>query len=320
MQFYLAPMEGVTGQLYRNLYHEMFAPFDKYFTPFLTPTQEHILTPRQYREIAPERNRALPLVPQLLTRDADAFVWAAGVLADLGYQEVNLNLGCPSGTVVSKGKGSGMLRDPEQLDAFLDTVFSGARIKISVKTRLGLSQPEEFARILEIYNRYPLSELILHPRVREDQYRGPVRLDAFLQALPRCRMPVCYNGDIFRRADLQRLLEQAPQISRVMLGRGAVANPGLVSQLRGGPGLTREQLTAFHDRLYAAVRAQISGERAVLFKMREYWAYFSTLFEQAPRQLKKIRKAEHFDRYETVAAEILRQVPLRPDGGWGLGE
>lgn len=320
MQFYLAPMEGVTDARFRNLYHRLFAPFDKYFTPFLSPTAEHVLTARQLREIDPARCEAWPLTPQLLTRDAGAFVWMAERLAELGYSEVNLNLGCPSGTVVSKGKGSGMLRDPEQLRAFLDEIFAGCPIGISIKTRLGLREPEEFPRLLELYNQYPLTELIIHPRVQAQQYRGGVAREVFLWALRESHAPVCYNGDLFQAEDLPPLLQQAPELDRIMLGRGAVANPGLLAQLRGQPALTPEQLQTFHDGLYEQVRCDLSGERAALYKMREYWSYFATLFPQPHRQLKKIRKAEHFDRYEAAAREILTTQPLNPNGGWGCEE
>ena len=200
MHYYFAPMEGVTGAVYRRTHHEYFPGIDKYFMPFITPTTNERLTPRQKRDVAPEVNRGVPAVPQLLTKSAADFIWAANALFGMGYGEVNLNLGCPSGTVTAKGKGAGFLRDPEALDRFLDAVFSACTGAVSVKTRLGMQDPAEFAPLLDIYNRYPIAELTIHPRVRQDFYRGQVREADFAAALPRCRMPVCYNGDIVSEA------------------------------------------------------------------------------------------------------------------------
>ena len=211
MQYYFAPMEGVTGAVYRRIHHAFFPGIDKYFMPFITPTTTGRLTPRQLRDVAPAENAGVPAVPQLLTRTAADFIWCANALFDMGYGEVNLNLGCPSGTVTAKGKGAGFLADPDGLDRFLDAVFAACRGRISIKTRLGLRDPAEFARLLEIYNRYPVAELTVHPRVRQDFYKGRVREADFAAALPCCRMPVCYNGDVVREADARG---RCPTLSR----------------------------------------------------------------------------------------------------------
>ena len=183
MEYYFAPMEGVTGAEYRAVHHRHFPGVDRYYMPFITPTQDRVFTPRELRNIAPERNVGYCAVPQLLTKNAGDFNWAAGELWAMGYDEVNLNLGCPSGTVTAKGKGAGMLADLEGLDRFLDGIFSAARGKISVKTRLGLRDPEEIFPLLERFARYPISLLILHPRVRQDFYKEPVRPDYFAREL-----------------------------------------------------------------------------------------------------------------------------------------
>lgn len=196
MNYYFAPMEGITGAVFRRTHHEFFPGIDKYFMPFITPTTQEKLTPRQKRDVLPEYNEGVPAVPQLLTRTAADFIWAANTLASLGYAEVNLNLGCPSGTVTAKGKGAGFLAHPDELDRFLDAVFSACTVPISIKTRLGVHDPAEFEALLEIYSRYPVAELTIHPRVRQDFYKGRVREDAFAAALPHCPMPVCYNGDL----------------------------------------------------------------------------------------------------------------------------
>ena len=183
MQYYFAPLEGVTGSEFRRAHHRWFPGVDAYYMPFLSPTQDHVFTQRELRNVLPEHNQGFRAVPQLLTKNADDFLWCAGELAAMGYDEVNLNLGCPSGTVVAKGKGAGLLGAPEALDRMLDRIFSGSPVAVSLKTRLGLEEPEEFARLLEIFGRYPVSLLIIHPRVRKDFYRHPVLMECFEQAV-----------------------------------------------------------------------------------------------------------------------------------------
>ena len=196
-------MEGITGAVFRRLHHACFSGVDRYYTPFLSPTSDRRFTPREQREFYPEYNEGIPLIPQILTKHAGDFLWAAEELSAMGYKEVNLNAGCPSGTVTAKGKGAGLLADLAALDAFLDEIFTHANCKISVKTRLGLNDPEEFEPILEIYNRYPLSELIVHPRVRKDFYRHPVRTEYFDLAYEKSKNPISYNGSIVTKADFE---------------------------------------------------------------------------------------------------------------------
>ena len=216
-------MEGLTTAVFRRLHHQYFGGTDLYYIPFITPTVEPKFTDRHLKELSPEVNAGIPVVPQLLSNRSADFIWAAKALQDLGYKEVNLNLGCPSGTVTAKGKGSGMLRDPVKLDAFLAAVFANAEGPISVKTRLGVEKPEEFTAILDIYNRYPICELTIHPRVMRQLYRGQADRAAFAASLPGCRMPVCYNGDVTTAADLHTLEAQYPQLSGIMIGRGFIA-------------------------------------------------------------------------------------------------
>lgn len=314
MRYALAPMEGVTDSIYRSMH--VFPPLDRYYTPFLTPTQDRLITARQQRELDPERNVGLDVVPQLLTNDPQLFLWTAEVLAGLGYREVNLNLGCPSGTVVKKKKGSGLLSQPERLDAMLEEIFSASPVAVSVKTRLGLRSEEEFGPLLEIYNRYPIRELIIHPRLQADQYRGGVRLEAFARALEHCRIPVCYNGNLFCPEDVSELRARFPALRAVMLGRGAVANPGLVGYLKTGSWATQSQLREFHDALYSECRAVMPGVRPTMFRMREYWSFWACMFEAPEKHLKRIRKADSFAAYEQAVRELFVECPFRPDGAY----
>ena len=239
MQYYAAPMEGLTDRVWRQAQQKWFGPegtAHRYYAPFLSPPENRVLIKKKMAELAPAANPGAPVIPQLLAKDGELAAWMIGELRALGYTEVNLNLGCPSGTVTAKGKGSGMLRDPAVLDAFLDAVFSHAEGPISVKTRLGVSSPDEFAAILDIYDRYPICELTIHPRVMRQLYRGQADRAAFAEALPRCTMPVCYNGDVTTPEELHALETQFPQLSGIMIGRGFIADPALLRRARGGAG------------------------------------------------------------------------------------
>ena len=203
MLYYAAPMEGFTDRVWRQTHQKWFGAqgaADRYYAPFISPPENRVLIRKKMAELAPAANPGAPVIPQLLAKDGELAAWMIEQLRALGYTEVNLKLGCPAGTVTAKGKGSGMLRDPAKVDAFLDGIFSHAEGPVSVKTRLGVEKPEEFSAILEIYSRYPISELTIHPRVMRQQYRGQADRAAFAAALPRCTMPVCYNGDEIGRA------------------------------------------------------------------------------------------------------------------------
>ena len=306
-----APLDGITKVVFRRVWAAHFGGADRYFIPFFSPTDQHILTDRDRREIDPANNGGLPLVPQVMTCRAKDFLWAAEVVADMGYTEVNLNLGCPSGTVTAKGKGAGFLAKLEELDRFFDQVFSKVRMPVSVKTRLGIQEPEEFARLLEIYNRYPIACLTIHARVQKEKYRGPVHLDAFAQALAESRNPVCYNGDLRTAAEVEALSQRFPSVEAVMIGRGAVADPALLRKLRGGPAATKEELQAFTQDLYRAYQAFYGQVGTAAQRMREVWFYLIHLFENADRLNKKLRRFKNPGEYESVEAAIFRDLSLR---------
>lgn len=306
-----APLDGITKVVFRRVWAAHFGGADRYFIPFFSPTDQHILTDRDRREIDPANNGGLPLVPQVMTCRAKDFLWAAEVVADMGYTEVNLNLGCPSGTVTAKGKGAGFLAKPEELDRFFDQVFSKVRMPVSVKTRLGIQEPEEFARLLEIYNRYPIACLTIHARVQKEKYRGPVHLDAFAQALAESRNPVCYNGDLRTAAEVEALSQRFPSVEAVMIGRGAVADPALLRKLRGGPAATKEELQAFTQDLYRAYQVFYGQVGTAAQRMREVWFYLIHLFENADRLNKKLRRFKNPGEYESVEAAIFRDLSLR---------
>ena len=317
MRYDFAPMEGITGALFRRLHHQFFPGVDRYYMPFLSPTRDHVFTPRELREILPENNPDAEVIPQLLTKVPEDFLWAAGELAAMGYQTVNLNLGCPSGTVVAKGKGSGMLADPSALDAFLDAVFSRAPCAVSVKTRLGLSDPEEFGPLLEIYNHYPLAELIVHPRVQKDGYRHPVRLEAFAPILAASRHPVCFNGGLVTTQDCRDLVDRFSGICGVMIGQGLVANPALVRQIRGGPGADRETLRAFHEALFGSYSQLFGSAHNAMMRMKELWAYLIRLFRDSGPYAKRLRKARDPQTFSQAVDAVFQELELLHEADWG---
>lgn len=308
MKFYLAPLEGITGYVYRRAYQDFFHNVDKYFIPFVEPHRKRDFNSKERKEISREYNQDFYVVPQILTNNAEDFLRTARALVQEGYQEINLNLGCPSGTVVSKGKGAGFLEFPDELDQFLKEIFSEAPCKISLKTRIGRYEPEEFERLLEIYNRYPLEELIVHPRTREDYYKNTVDWDAFGLAVERGKNPLCYNGDIFTAEDYRRLTERFPQVSAVMLGRGIIRNPQLVDQIKSGKEMDWALLHRFHDRLYRDYQETLSGDRPLLFKMKELWCYELDLFPNGGKIGKKLKKVQKRQEYEQAVEELFRGV------------
>lgn len=249
MQLYFAPLEGITGYVYRNAHHACFGGVDRYFTPFVVATFTRKVKTREKMDILPQNNAGTPLVPQILSNNAEEFLATARYMADFGYPEVNLNLGCPMATVVNKHKGSGFLGVPDELDAFLDKIYNGAEqirtgsgkpLRISVKTRLGMNSPEEFERIFSIYRQYPLSELVVHARTRKEMYAGMPHLTIFRRLLDETQIPLVYNGNIFTVRDEERaealFAGTSSPCRGFMLGRGLLSDPALAEKICAAAG------------------------------------------------------------------------------------
>ena len=307
MRYYFAPMEGLTDSIYRSVHHKHFGGVDRYYMPFLSPTIHRCLTHKEDRELPAAGSVPFAAVPQILTRVPEDFLWAAQVCADRGYEEVNLNVGCPSGTVVSKGKGSGMLRDLNALDAFLDEIFSASPLPISVKTRLGLENPDEFPAILDIFNTYPIRELTIHPRVRKQFYAGDVDMEMFRYAYSHSVNPLCYNGDILSIADAERFSALFPEIQAVMIGRGLVADPGMLTV----NGTTAKSLQAFHGELLERYTDAFGGARNAMFRLKENWHYLAPMFEGSDKLWKKLRKTTDLQEFVSITNEIFSTLPLK---------
>lgn len=316
MKCYLAPMEGITGYIYRNAHHAYFGSVDKYFTPFLVPNQNRSLSAREFHDICPDYNKGMVIIPQILTNKEDDFVWAAKQMQQFGYDEINLNLGCPSKTVVSKKKGSGFLACQEDLDRFLDAIFSKLDLKISIKTRIGKDSPDEFYELIEIFNRYPMEELIIHPRIQTDYYKNKPNLDVFADALSSTKIPVCYNGNLFTADEYSAFTERFSEVGTVMLGRGIIANPGLADEIQNHVFLDKQKLRAFHDTVCQGYQGCMSGDRNVLFKMKEFWFYLIRIFSNYEKYGKKIRKAERLCDYEAAVSSLFLEQEIVKGAGF----
>ena len=317
MKFYLAPMEGITGYIYRQAYNSCFKPMDRYFTPFLAPKHKSGFSSKELNDILPEHNQGMEVIPQILTSDPEDFLDTAVKLKEYGYTEVNLNLGCPSGTVAAKGKGAGFLKDTEKLARFLGEVSEGMErenLHFSIKTRVGVESEEEFQTLLGLYNQCPLTELIIHPRVLKDFYKYNVRMNAFKEGFEKSRHSVCYNGDIFRRKDYDRLVKEYPDLDKIMMGRGIMMNPFLMEEIADGTSQKvsgkmsaarkADRLEKFHRLLCDGYTHVMSGDRPVLFKMKELWGFLIHSCPEEEKLMKKIRKAHHLAEYEGVVSEL----------------
>ena len=306
MKYYFAPLEGITDSIYRQLHHKYFPGLDRYYTPFFSPTVHRALTPKESRELPFADAIDYNAVPQLLTKVADDFLWMAEQCADRGYTEVNLNLGCPSGTVTAKGKGSGMLRDTDALDRFLDAIFRASPLPISIKTRIGFSSADEFPSLLDIFNHYPVKELTVHPRIRTVFYSGDVDVDAFRFAVENSRNPLCYNGDICALSQVDNIAECFPSVDSVMIGRGLIGDPGMVTN-----STTPQLLEAFTGELLEHYVEAFGGARNAMFRMKEHWRYLICKFDQVDKLAKQLRKTTDIAEFKTITHRILQECPMR---------
>lgn len=315
MKYYLAPMEGITRYIYRNAYHKYFNNIDKYFTPFVVPNTSRNLKTKEMLDILPENNNGLYIVPQILTNDSKGFIDTARKIQQLGYKEINLNLGCPSGTVVSKGRGSGFLAHKEELDRFLDEIYKVDDMKISIKTRLGKDNPEEFYDLIKIYNKYPLEELIIHPRTREDFYGNKPNLEIFKSALESSTNPVCYNGDVFTKEDYNKLTSKFPKLDSVMIGRGLIANPGLIDEIESSKMLNEDVLRNFHEEVLNGYLNLLKDDKNTLFKMKEIWSYMIYIFSDNKKYAKKIKKSQKLRDYNEVIESLFKEQKIVKGAG-----
>lgn len=320
MKFYFAPMEGITGYVFRNAYQKYFGGIDTYFTPFIASTG---LNHKEKNDVLPAHNEKVHVVPQILTNKAEDFLMIAGKMKDYGYESVNLNLGCPSGTVVSRHRGAGMLEDTEYLTQFLDEIFAKSPLPVSVKTRIGMREVEEWESLLNIFSRYPIKELIIHPRLQKEFYLGTPHWECYEKAKEVLSCPLCYNGNIDSVSAFRKFQEAFPREQSLMIGRGLLKNPWLVQEISGqladdggrtdvcGTDIRRDTLQAFLQELLEQYSQVMSGETNTLFKLKEIWVYLGEYFlardPAVEKLLKKIRKARSVSEYSIAVAALFRE-------------
>lgn len=319
MKYYFAPLEGITNSIYRNAYFELYGSngVDKFYAPFVSPSANPELRGKEIADILPENNNPqMNLIPQILANRADYFIKASKQLIGLGYdKEINLNIGCPSGTVTSKDKGSGFLRHTDLMEEFFEEVFNWRdaeypSLKISVKTRIGFYDADEFPAILDVYNKYPISELTVHPRTKVQMYKDMPNMTAYKYARDNAQVPLVYNGNINCVEDYNRLL-CGIGVDAIMLGRGLIGNPNLVNELNGGPSLTKPQIKEYLDKIRDAYRPYCPSDNNILFKLKEFWTYVSLNFEDPHKAAKLIRKAQTLDKYNQAVETVFSTIDLK---------
>ena len=314
MKIYFAPLEGITGYVFRNAYEKYYGGIDRYFTPFISPHTKKLMDTREKRDILPENNKGLNIVPQVLTNKVEDLIDICQQLKeDYGYEEVNLNLGCPSKTVTTKGKGSGFLQTPEEMDEFFERFFKVADVKLSIKTRIGYWDVEEAERLFHMYERYPFEEVIIHPRLGVQMYQGTPYYDVFENYLSRTKHSLCYNGDINTLEQLKALDVKWEKCDKFMLGRGLIARPGLLkreiseSETIDSAILSQEEWNTFkhfHDEIVDGYDAYMCGDRNTLFKMKELWTWWAVMFPRQEKILKKIKKANDLREYKLLVNSL----------------
>ena len=315
---YFAPMEGITGHLYRTAHARVFGGADRYYAPFIYANPDGHIGGRDAEDLAPENNADITLVPQILSNNADAFLATAAALKSLGYEEVNLNLGCPSKKVSGRGRGSGFLARPDELAVFLDKVYAHTPLAVSVKTRIGVSDEGEFEKLLEIFSRFPIAELTIHPRLRDDYYTGPLHTEAWEQAAGVLKMPLCYNGDLNTCADFIHCMERTYAPEAAMIGRGALANPALFRMIRGGAPAAVREIKQLHDLLYAGYQSRISSERKVLAILKEQWQFWRYLMSpEDQKTVEQILRTRLFCDYERLTDDLFSTCNLLHESRYG---
>ncbi len=299
-------MEGITTYIFRNALHKYYGGVDAFYSPFISTHRNKNLSNKELRDILPENNAELTLIPQVLSSNAQDFLSTIPQITELGYKHINLNFGCPSGTVTAKGKGAGILLDPHNVEMFLDAIFTKADYSISVKTRLGFDFYEEWEDLLKVYKKFPLKELTIHARVRQDFYKGTAKWEIVRDTLEDSSIPfpIIYNGDIFTPADASLMQERMPSLYGIMIGRGLITNPGLALSIKENRQTDMTTFKAFHTELLANYQNLLCDERNTLFKIKELWPYMASRFEDSAKLLKMVQKCKSIREYESILRSL----------------
>ncbi len=301
LKIYFAPFQGITTHVFRNVYANHFRGVDKLYTPYFSNFEPgHSLSEIKMRSLRNQVEFGIEVVPQVLSKSAEEIIWLAHLCGQMSFKELNWNLGCPYPQVANKKRGSGILPYPEMVDEILQKVFNEIKISLSVKCRLGYHSADEMAGLIPVFNRYPISEITIHARIGKQLYAGEPDLHAFASAASALKLPLVYNGDIFRVENYQEFIRQFPDIKLLMLGRGILHDPFLPAKIKGIelPSNPQAIVYQFVNELYEAIRHERNNNPSVLNAMKEYWAYLAESFDEPVRVFRKVRKAKSFSDYE----------------------
>jgi len=309
-QLYLAPLRGFTDYIYRNTFARHFDGFDGAVTPFIPTVTAGRFKPSHLKDVLPENNSAMPIVPQIIGNHPDDFISLAVRLFDLGYSTVNWNLGCPFPMVAKKQRGSGLLPYPQKIETFLETTIPSIPNRLSIKVRLGRRKADEIFQLMPIFNRYPLEEIIIHPRTGIQMYNGRADLDTFEKSLEQATHRIIYNGDITDLKTFQEVFHRFKSIDGWMIGRGAVTNPFLPAIIKAGKDdITNkvETFRCFYEELFEQYRRRFAGPGHLLNRMKGFWTYFSKAFHNSRRIEKKVHRTQKMHRYLEIVDRFFEE-------------
>lgn len=314
----LAPLQGYTDAVFRDVYFRHFTGVDQAMAPFISTMGQQRLNMSRLKDVIPENNQnCKALIPQILGNVAEDFLFLSEKLLSLGYDCVNWNMGCPHSKVAGKRRGSGMLPWPEMVEGLLETIFENLSCKLSIKVRLGRHDKDEILRLLPIFEKYPIEELIVHPRTGVQMYRGSADIDAFETVAANTSHRLVYNGDIMSLRFFERIAARFPHIKRFMIGRGVLANPFLPSEIKGrlrNRDRDLERIKVLHDELFEIYSRKFYGPVHVTGRMKGFWSYLGSSFPGSRKSIKKMLKAKNREHYQVTAeaffAEDPRFVPI----------
>ena len=310
LTLYLAPLRGFSGYIFRHTFTRHFGGFDVAVSPFIPTVTAARIKNSHLEDVLPANNRAIHVIPQIIGNKSEDFIPLAQRLFDLGYETVNWNLGCPFPMVAKKLRGSGLLPHPQKIEAFLDATLPAIPNRLSVKARLGRKKSDDILTLLPIFNRYPLDEVIIHPRTGQQMYDGEPNLDMFEKCLEVSDHTVVYNGDINDLATFRLYSQRFKNVDRWMIGRGALVNPFLPAAVKNGRDNVADKVKAFkafYDELFEQYRQDFSGPGHLLDRMKGYWTYFSQAFKDGSKLKKKIHRTRKLDRYVDIVERFFEE-------------
>jgi tRNA-dihydrouridine synthase B len=305
-----SPLQGFTDFRFRNAFHKHFGGIDTFYSPYIKLNGKLVVKGSYERDILPENNTTLEVIPQIITNDAEEFLFVAKYVQQFGYKELNWNLGCPYPMVAKCGMGSGLIKNTDQIEHILKRVHNETNIIVSMKMRMGYENPTEILDVFPILEQYPIKNIAIHARIGKQLYKGGVDLDSFQKCLDTSKQKIYYNGDITSVTKFNELQERFPSIDHWMIGRGLITDPFLPSMIKNNtteyPKNKLEIFEAFHDEIYQEYDAYLSGPTPIRMKMLGFWEYFSESFSNPQKTFKKIKKAGNSKNYEIAVKEIFK--------------